>query len=340
MACRADREEPHGVTKPVGNAREGNATADRPTFDDESEPGPATNRDDGVTRPNGACDTLGFRDRQPLGHWIERSTASLRPHPQYLELWGPVASTRVARVSQQVGPIVDPLMTTTDGTILDGHARWQVAMQRQQTTVPCLVCDVSQEEALEIVIQRHRAAGGLNAYARILLALSLEAHLRKQTASSAATNVGGGTPSSNLTKRESRDVRRDIARIAGVSTGNVTKVKQVLDEVISEIREGLRRGDVSIHRAWKWRTLNEKAQRDALWTHQNRGIKTTIRQLVRNHTNSPPSHPSEIEPTVFRGLATCDLANLTVAVVEVPGRAVVVTRACYEDLRRRADAAR
>lgn len=300
------------------------------------------NRDDGVTRPVGVCDTLAFRDRQPWGGWIERATISLRPHPHYHELWGPIASTRVSRVSQQAGPIVEPLVTTTDGTILDGHARWQVAKEREQPTLPCLVYDVSQEEAVEIVIQRHRAVGGLNVYARILLALRLEPHFRKEIASSGETIIGRGRPSSNLTKRESRDVRQDIARIACVSTGNVTKVKQVVDRVIPAIRERLLGGDVSIHRAWQWRTLSEKAQRDALWAYLNRrGLRTTIRQLVSRHVKSPsPGQPIDIAPTIIRGLSTCNLADLAVAVVDVPGRAVVVTRALYEDLRRRTDAAR
>jgi hypothetical protein len=136
-------------------------------------------------------------------------------------------------------------------------------------------------------------------------------------------------------------VRKDIASVAGVSTGNVTKVKQLVDPVIPAIRERLLRGDVSIHQAWQWRTLSDKEQRDALWAHLNRrDLKATIRQLVRNHTKSPtPSDQVDIALTVVRGLATFDPTDLTVAVVDVPGRAVVVTRACYEELRRRTDAA-
>ena len=232
-------------------------------------------------------------------------------------------------------------MTTTDGTILDGHARWHVARQRQQPTLPCLVYDVSEEETLEIVIQRHRAVGGLNAYARILLALRLEPHFRKKAASSEETIIDREGRSSNLTKRESRDVRQDIARIAGVSTGNVTKVKQLMDGVIPAIRERLLRGDVSIHRAWQWRTLSRKAQTEALWTHLNhRGLKTAIRQLVSRHAKfSLANPPTDIAPTILRGLSACDPTDLAVAVVDVPGRAVVVTRTLYENLRGRTDAA-
>ena len=42
-------------------------------------------------------------------------------------------------------------------------------------------------------------------------------------------------------------MRKDIARIAGVSTGNVAKVKKILNSVIPEVRERLLRGEVSIH---------------------------------------------------------------------------------------------
>ena len=91
-------------------------------------------------------------------------------------------------------------------------------------------------------------------------------------------------PSSNLTNDTRRDVRKDIARLAGVSTGNVTKVKQILDSVILEVRERLLRGEVSIHRAWLWRKRPPKGQRDALWDHLYRGaINKTIDRLLRAH---------------------------------------------------------
>jgi len=78
-----------------------------------------------------------------------------------------------------------------------------------------------------------------------------------------------------------------------------------------------------------------------LWAYLNRrSLTTTIRQLVRRHANSPPDQPIDIVPTIIRGLSTCDLADLAVAVVDVPGRAVVVTRAFYDEFRRRTDAAR
>ena len=67
------------------------------------------------------------------GRLVDRATATLRPHPTYQALCGPIAAPRVRRVAQQRGPIREPLLTTIDGTILDGHARWQVAMRSAST---------------------------------------------------------------------------------------------------------------------------------------------------------------------------------------------------------------
>ena len=183
---------------------------------------------------------------------------------------GSIAATRVRRVAQQRGPIREPLLTTTAGTILDGHARWQVALDRQQPTLPCIEYDLTEEEALQFVIERHRTSEGLNNFCRIVMALELEPYFRERSHRRRPT-TGARTPSSNLTNDEHRDVRKDIARVAGVSTGNVTKVKQLLGSVIPATRDRLLQGEISIHRAWQWRTLTAKAQRDALWAHLHRG---------------------------------------------------------------------
>ena len=289
--------------------------------------------DGGGTRRDAVPDTPESQQGLHRDRLVSRPTATLRPHPIYQELCGPIAATRVRRVAQQAGPIREPLLTTTDGTVLDGYARWRVAMDRRQPSLPCVEHDVTEEDALRIVIQRHRSSEGLNDFCRIVLALGLEPYFR--AGSHRPQGPAGATrPSSNLTNVGRRDVRTDIARVAGVSTGNVTKVKQLLDTVIPAIRDRLVRGEVSIHRAWQWRTLTATGQRDALWEHRHHGdLKKTIGRLIRAHTESGSTvRPVEVSRTVLVGLATCNSTEITVAVIDVPGRAVVVTRTCYEEL--------
>ena len=272
----------------------------------------------------------GLWDVRP-GHPVVHDPQVLHPHPLYMALCGPIAAIRAQRVAAEDGPIREPLTITADGTILDGHARWQVALDRQQPSLSCLEHDVTDEEALQIVIQQHRASEGLNAFCRIVMALELEPFLRERSPRSRPATA----LSSNLTNAEHRDVRKAIASVAGVATGNVTKVKQLLGTVVPEVRERLVRGEVRIHRAWQWRTLGPKAQRDALWEHLHRGaIKTTIARLVRAHADAgAAARFPDGAATVLGGLARLDANDITVAVLEVPGRAVVVTRACFDDLR-------
>ena len=290
--------------------------------------------DSGDTRRDAVADTPERHDGSSRPRLVDRSTTSLRPHPVYQELCRPLAATRAWRVGQQAGPLHEPLLTTTDGTILDGHARWQMAIERAQPNVPCLELDVTEDEALQVVIQRHRASDGLNAYGRIVLALHLESYFRERRGRPQLAR-GNDPPSSNLTNDTHRDVRKDIARLAGVSTGNVTKVKQILDSVIPEVQERLLRSEVSIHRAWLWRTRPRKGQRDALWNHLYQGgINKTIDRLLRAHVEvgAPVRSVDDVTPIVLGGLAKLDADDITVAIADVPGRAVVITRTCYNEL--------
>jgi hypothetical protein len=83
-------------------------------------------------------------------------------------------------------------------------------------------------------------------------------------------------------------VRKEIARAAGVSEGNVTKVDQLSDSP-SEILKALHRGDVRIHRAWLWRTLDPEQQREQLRLYQIlRGLKQKATTLISKHRSRTP----------------------------------------------------
>jgi hypothetical protein len=128
------------------------------------------------------------------------------------------------------------------------------------------------------------------------------------------------------------DVRRDIARIAGVSTGNVTKVKQLLQTAVPEVLAVLRQGRVSIHQAWQWRQLSRNDQRDTLWAQQHgTAIDQNIRRLVTRHTRTQANTEVGSVKHLFMRLSA-RAPSFTVVISEVPGEAVVITRDLYEDL--------
>ena len=56
------------------------------------------------------------------------------------------------------------------------------------------------------------------------------------------------------------DGRSEIAAVADVSTGNVTKVRQLRRKAHATIEQALRAGEISIHKAWQWSDESPKKQ--------------------------------------------------------------------------------
>src|SRR5260370_12636315 len=148
---------------------------------------------------------------------------------------------------------------------------------------------MDEEDDLQYKLQRHRRSAGLNDFSRICLALELEPFLKSK--GRAKQQAGGQNKGSSiLTEAERVDVRKEIAHIAGVSVGNVTKVKQLTTTAHSNIIKALREKELSIHRAWLWSKLSPEEQQEKLWLNQSkRGIGKTIRHLLSPHLpkNSP-----------------------------------------------------
>jgi ParB-like chromosome segregation protein Spo0J len=177
----------------------------------------------------------------------------------------------------------DPLTITQNSFIIDGYVRWHLARIQGRATLVCLQREVTDEEALLYLIQHNRRSSGLNDFVRILLALELEVWFNAQARSNQQRG-GKMKASSNLTEADRRDVREQIAMAAGVSMGNVTKVKQLQATADPAVLEALRRTEIRIHRAWLLSKLSPEKQCSRLQQlREERGVKKTIRHLVSRH---------------------------------------------------------
>jgi hypothetical protein len=257
--------------------------------------------------------------------------AELRPHASYERHRFAVFPARLSALAERGDfSFHEPLMITRNRTIIDGHCRWELAQRQGRTTVECIEYDLTEEESLHCLLYRHRRLEGLNAFCQILLALDLEPWLKERARMNQSAG-GQCMGPSNLTEAERVDVRSEIAAAAGVSLGNVTKVKQVMTTACAELQDALRNGEISIHRAWLWREMSLEDQRKILTQYRGeRGVKKTIRALISKHMRKSPASPA-----VTVGLAdlarrlsqlqSSHLSSVAVAVVDVPGKAVFVT---------------
>jgi hypothetical protein len=150
--------------------------------------------------------------------------------------------------------------------------------------VPCIEYDLDDDNALLFILGTE-PRDQLNDFNRISMALDLAPRLRERAR---LRQQEAGKLSSKLTEAAAIDVRDEIARIARVGSGNVTKVRQLQDTATPEVLAALRRGILRIHRAWGWRKLPPKEQNAALVEFECRkDIRHTIRRLIRNHAGKP-----------------------------------------------------
>jgi len=280
-----------------------------------------------------AAPTPSFQSRM-----TERRVDHLHPHPAYVRHHLGISASKLSALLE-VGKFAfrEPLVITSAGTIIDGRARWELARRKGRAVLPCIEYVLSEEEALQWLIQGHGRSDHLNAFCRILLALELEPWLTEQIRSHQKAG-GENKGSSKLTEADRLDVRSRIAAVAGASTGNVTKVKQLISAGDPEILEALRHGEIAIHRAWLCRAMPLQEQRRLLLSYRGeKGVGKTIRGLLRKHVSKPPANPVaavEMAGLVrrFSQLDARELSALAAAVLKFPGKAIFITEELLDSL--------
>jgi hypothetical protein len=258
----------------------------------------------------------------------------LRPHPSYVRHNLTIPASQLSALADRGDrAFLEPLMITQDRTILDGYARFELARLQKRTTLPCIAYELTESEALHWLLQKHRRSNGLNDFTRILLALELEPWLKEKARSNQRAG-GRQKGSSKLTEAGRLDVRSEIAATAGVSVGNVTKVKQLQVTAHSELLQALRSREISIHRAWLWSKKPRVQQLTELRQHRDNRATNKIKRLTARH--KPKSVTVPLDPAgVFKRLARLDskeLAALSVAVLKGFGKAIYLTEDLLQSL--------
>ena len=243
----------------------------------------------------------------------------LRPHPSYDRHGLSVSACKLASLrARGEQAFLEYIPITRDRIIIDGYAHWELAKELKRPILHCIEYDLSEMEALEWLLQKHRRSNGLNDYSRIMLALDLEPELTEKARIN--KQIGGHQKGwSNLTKAEQVHVRSEIAKAADVSTGSVTKVKQLNETCVPEIVAALRDKEISIHWAWKLRYESHENQLDALGLFRfEKGILKDVRKLAarRQRTCSAPPQDANDLLNWLTQLAVEKLKALRVEVVK------------------------
>lgn len=271
------------------------------------------------------------------------SVRELRPHPSYARHNLSVQAYKLAALAD-LGDLAFeyPLIITRDRFLIDGYGRWELAKQKCRQTLQCLEYEVTEQHALKWLIQTHRPSQGLSDFIRIELALDLEPYFQDQ----ALLNQQAGGRSkglSKLTEAARIDSRREVARVAGVSPGNVRKVKHILAKGCPSLLEAARTEEVSINLADKWSHESRVIQQEQLRRLRiERGIRKKARQLVVAHLAKSPV-PEADEPVVrvsdlvrlvnqLSPEQSDELGSIEISLLSGPGRAIFMTEELVQAL--------
>ena len=279
------------------------------------------------------------------GRLIDCLISELLPHPSYARHKLSVQTSQLAALAE-LGELAFkyPLIVTRDRFIVDGYARFELGKRHGRAALPCVEYDLDEQQALEWLIETHRPSHGLSDFMRVELALDLETQFRNKAM---VNRQEGGRMKglSTLTEAERVNSRREIARVARVSVGNVHKVKYILARACGPLTEATRAGEISINRAEKWSHEPESKQRESLRLLAiERGIRRKARQLVAAEAVSV-SKPNQHEVTLS-DLFACvhrlrdiapeqfnQIGSIAVGSVAGPGRAIFVTQDLMETLK-------
>lgn len=215
---------------------------------------------------------------------LNYSVNELRPHPSYARHKLSVHASQLSALEEH-GEFAfqRPVVITAESFIIDDYARWELAKRQGRSTLLCLDYDITEHDGLELLIQTHRRSQDLNDFRPIELALDREQHFKDQALLN--RREGGRLKAlSTLTEAEKIDSRREIARLAHVSVGNVHKVKYILAHSCTALKEGASTGEISINLAEKWGHAPEAEQCENLRQNRiKRGIRKKARNLIAGH---------------------------------------------------------
>jgi hypothetical protein len=269
---------------------------------------------------------------------VNRHLGELRQHPSYVR-HGLSPSAAQLFALDAIGELAfrEPIVITPNGLIVDGYARFELAKRKRRETMLCLEYELSEEEALCWLIQRHRPSQGLNAFNRALLALDLEPSLQ-ETARANQQWGGQNKGSSNLTEADTLNVRSKVAAVAGVSPGTLDKVRKVKSTDL-KIQEATRADEISIHRASQWYRLSAHQQLKELEKYRGRkGTNQTSRRLIQKHVARLA--PTQLIPWSLGDVLKRFVPNrspaldsIVVAEIDAPGNIAYFTKNALRTLR-------
>jgi len=174
----------------------------------------------------------------------------------------------------------EPILITTNGTVLAGFGPWRLAVQQGSHEIPCIEYSLNEEESVRFILSHHQIRRGWNDFVRIRLALTLKSSFRQRALDN--MRAGGKYKGlANLPDVQHINVRKEIAEVAAVCPRNVGNVETLLKTAHPRLIEALGDGTLKIGRAIQLCELPRTEQLEHFIRHsEERATNEVIRRAV------------------------------------------------------------
>ena len=158
--------------------------------------------------------------------------------------------------------IITALPGENDTVLIDGHNRFEIA-QKNNLAYNVKRLDFPDREAVkEWIIKNQLGRRNIPTYVRAELALKLKPVIQEQ----AKENQKLGGKGSQKSVDHKTDTQKELAKAAGVSHDTIHKVEKIQLKAPEEVKQALRRGEMSINQVYGWIAKEEtpsKRQQEA-----------------------------------------------------------------------------
>ena len=181
----------------------------------------------------------------------EPAMQTLKINPVFKALIPPLSSEEYMQLEQNlIKDGIREAISVWGETIIDGHNRYEIAQKNRLSYSIKNYEFENESDVIVWIINNQFGRRNLTAYDRSVLALRLKPVISEK-AKEQQLRKPAESVSQNSVKQTPIDTQRELAEIAGVSHDTISKVEKIEQAATPEVISQLKRGDISIHKAYQ-----------------------------------------------------------------------------------------
>lgn len=185
----------------------------------------------------------------------------LRIDPEFKNLIPPLTAEEYAGLEESIiAEGCRDALIIWNGILIDGHNRYEICTRHNIPFETTEMFFPSRDDVIVWIIKNQFGRRNLPAYERAKLALRLKPVISEKAKENQRGGQGGILLSQKSVEAKPVDTQKELAKAAGVSHDTIAKVEKIERQAAPEVKEQLRKGELSINQAYQTVRREEKKQ--------------------------------------------------------------------------------